>query len=140
MVEYCDGSTIAQLSNPDMRLPIQYALTWPDRVKGGGIKLLDFSKITQLDFGAPDFKKFACLRLALQAATLGGTMPAVMNAANETAVELFLKEKIQFTDIPKIVEESMSAHHVVELPGIEDIIDVDSAARARIHEHWSTTA
>ncbi len=138
MVEYIDGSTIAQLSNPDMKLPIQYALTWPDRAAAPGIKLLDFSKTTQLNFDTPDFNKFSCLRLALEAARIGGTMPAVMNAANEAAVELFLKEKIQFTDIAKIVEEAMSAHHSIQAPGIEDIIEVDAATRARVHEHWRT--
>jgi 1-deoxy-D-xylulose-5-phosphate reductoisomerase len=88
-----------------------------------------------MNFGKPDFKRFTCLSLALEAAKQKGTMPAVMNAANEVAVELFLKEKIQFTDIARIVEESMSAHRNIQSPSIEDIIEVDTATRNRVQEH-----
>ncbi|MDR2399766.1 MAG: 1-deoxy-D-xylulose-5-phosphate reductoisomerase [Endomicrobium sp.] len=129
MVEYIDGSVIAQLSNPDMRLPIQYALTYPERLKSN-IKFLNFAEIGKLEFYKPDFNKFPCLQLAYLAAKKGGDLPAVMNASNEIAVKSFLHKEIKFTDVSKIVEKTMKMHKVSKkniLP--EDFFESDSWAR-----------
>jgi len=122
MVEYVDGSVIAQMSNPDMKLPIQYAFTYPDR-KFSGVKPLNLAQISKLDFYPPDFTKFPCLKLAYAAAKKGGTMPAVMSAANEAAVAAFLNKKIKFTDIAKIVEKAMKAHKIKKTNKIDDYIE-----------------
>jgi 1-deoxy-D-xylulose-5-phosphate reductoisomerase len=127
LVEFLDGSILAQLSNPDMRLPIQYALTYPERAKSP-VKQLDLSK-RPLEFFKPEFKKFPCLQLALKAAGIGGTMPAAMNAANETAVNAFLTEKIGFADIPKVISKVMASHKVKSNPVLKDILAADSEAR-----------
>jgi 1-deoxy-D-xylulose-5-phosphate reductoisomerase len=129
MVEYIDGSVIAQLSNPDMRLPIQYALIYPKRLKSN-IKFLNLAEIGKLEFYKPDFNKFPCLQLAYLAAKKGGDLPAVMNASNEIAVKSFLHKEIKFTDVAKIVEKTMKAHKVSKkniLP--EDFFKSDSWAR-----------
>jgi len=131
MVEYVDGSVIAQLGSPDMRLPIQYAITYPERAKAEFSKL-DFFKLSSLTFEKPDMETFRCLKLAFEALKAGGTMPAVMNAANETAVNLLLKGKIQFHQISDIVEDIMLKHNVNISPSIDDIIDVDMWARKKI--------
>lgn len=128
MVEYVDGSVIAQLGSPDMRLPIQFALTYPDR-KPNNFSKLDLLKSGELTFEEPDMKTFPCLSLAFEALKQGGTMPAVMNAANEEAVGLFLKEKIKFVDIPKVIETVMTQHNIVKNPIIDDIMEVDLWAR-----------
>ncbi len=128
MVEYVDGSVIAQLSNPDMKLPIQYALTYPERTKSN-ITPLDLTKAGKLDFLKPNFGKFPCLKLAYEAAKKGYTMPAVMNAANETAVAAFLNKNIKFTDIAEVVCKSMKAHKVTRNPSIDDIVEADAWAR-----------
>ncbi|MDR3243202.1 MAG: 1-deoxy-D-xylulose-5-phosphate reductoisomerase [Elusimicrobiota bacterium] len=128
MVEYIDGSVIAQMSNPDMRLPIQYALTYPDRIKAN-IKFLNLCEISKLGFYEPDFKKFPCLSLAFDAARIGGTMPAVLSASNEIAVEAFLDGKISFTDIAKIVKKTMRGHKVIKNCLIDDFISADNWAR-----------
>jgi len=128
MVEYCDGSVIAQLGSPDMRIPIQFALTYPDRMHNDFSKL-DLLKTKSLTFEAPDFDGFPCLKLAFEALKMGGTMPAVLNAANEVAVGLFLKEKIRFVDIPVIIEEAMGKHQKNNNPSLEDIIEVDKETR-----------
>ncbi|MCL2145411.1 MAG: 1-deoxy-D-xylulose-5-phosphate reductoisomerase, partial [Endomicrobia bacterium] len=128
MVEYVDGSVIAQLSNPDMKLPIQYALTYPERTKGN-IKPLDLAKAGKLEFYEPDFKKFPCLKLAYSAAKKGGTFPAVMSAANEAAVTAFLNKDIKFTDIAKIVEKTMNAHKVKKTQKIDDFVEADAWAK-----------
>ncbi|MDR1941092.1 MAG: 1-deoxy-D-xylulose-5-phosphate reductoisomerase [Endomicrobium sp.] len=128
MVEYIDGSVIAQLSNPDMRLPIQYALTYPDRTFSP-VKSLDFAKAAKLEFYSPDFTKFPCLKLAYSAAKKGFTMPAVMSAANEEAVYLFLDGKIKFTDIAFIVGKTMKAHKIVKTDNIDDYVQADVWAR-----------
>ncbi|WP_010252258.1 1-deoxy-D-xylulose-5-phosphate reductoisomerase [Acetivibrio cellulolyticus] len=133
MVEYADGSVIAQLGSPDMRLPIQFAMTYPDR-KQNDFSKLDLLKSNALTFEEPDMKTFTCLSLAFEALTKGGTMPAVMNAANEEAVSLFLKEKIKFVDIPKVIENVMAKHQVIQDPTIENILDVDLWARQMIKE------
>ncbi|MDR2426321.1 MAG: 1-deoxy-D-xylulose-5-phosphate reductoisomerase [Endomicrobium sp.] len=128
MVEYVDGSVIAQLSNPDMRLPIQYVLTYPERTKGN-IKPLDLNKAGKLEFHDPDFQKFPCLALAYNAAKKGGTMPAVMSAANEVVVAAFLNKDIKFTDIPTIVAKTMKAHKIKKTHKIDDYVEADAWAK-----------
>ncbi len=128
MVEYVDGSVMAQLGSPDMRIPIQLALTYPDRCENNFSKL-DFLKCSQLTFEEPDTKTFRCLQLAFDALKTGGTMPAAMNAANEIAVSAFLANRIAFTAITELIESVMLAHKVNISPGLDDIIEVDSWAR-----------
>lgn len=128
MVEYVDGSIIAQLGSPDMRTPIQLALTYPNRCSNSFPKL-DFLKCSQLTFEEPDTKTFRCLQLAYDALTTGGTMAAAMNAANEIAVAAFLNNKISFPDIPNTIESIMQKHNVNMCPSLDDIIEVDRWAR-----------
>lgn len=128
MVEYVDGSIIAQLGSPDMRTPIQLALTYPQRCNNSFPKL-DFLKCSQLTFEEPDIKTFRCLKLAYDALNAGGTMAAAMNAANEIAVAAFLSNKISFTAIPNIIESVMQKHNVNMCPSLDDIIEVDRWAR-----------
>lgn len=131
MVEYVDGSVIAQLGAPDMRIPIQYALTCPARHENQFSKL-DLLKTGDLTFEQPDYQAFPCLKLAFDAVETGGTMPAVMNAANEAAVSMFLDEKISFLDIPALIDRVMSTHNVNIAPELEDIIEADRWAREYI--------
>jgi 1-deoxy-D-xylulose-5-phosphate reductoisomerase len=128
MVEYIDGSIIAQLSTPDMRLPIQYALTYPERLKSN-IKFLNLVEVGKLEFYKPDFNRFPCLRLAYFAAEKGGSLPTVMNASNEIAVESFLDKEIKFTDIAKIVDKTMKSHKISKNLGLENFLESDSWAR-----------
>lgn len=130
MIEYIDGSVMAQLGSPDMRIPIQLALTYPHRHENNFSKL-DFLKCSQLTFEEPDTKTFKCLQLAYDALTTGGTMPAAMNAANEIAVAAFLKNEIGFTGIADIIEKVMLAHKVNICPCLDDIIEVDGWARSQ---------
>jgi 1-deoxy-D-xylulose-5-phosphate reductoisomerase len=132
-VEFADGSIIAQLSVPDMCLPIQYAMTYPAR-KPCPIKRLDLIEASRLDFEAPDFKRFPCLALALEAGRKGGTMPTALSAANEVAVNAFIQHRIRFTDIAKVVEKAVSKHRVLKEPGLDEIIGVDAWARAVAEE------
>ena len=106
MVEYVDGSVLAQLGNPDMRTPIAHALGFPERIETG-VTPLDMFKVARLDFEEPDFKRFPCLKLGYQALSMGGSAPAILNAANEVAVESFLKSRMSFTAIPAMIEEVM---------------------------------
>ncbi|MDR2860834.1 MAG: 1-deoxy-D-xylulose-5-phosphate reductoisomerase [Elusimicrobiota bacterium] len=129
MVEYIDGSVIAQLSNPDMRLPIQYALTYPERTNSN-IESLDLTKAGKLEFYKPKFNKFPCLKIALDAAKKGRAVPAVMSAANEKAVEAFLSKKILFTDIAKIISKTISAFNANTKCSIDDIVLADTWARS----------
>lgn len=129
-VEFSDGTVIACLSNPDMRLPIAYSLTYPKRSKSL-IKPLDLTEIGKLSFRKPDTKRFKCLSLAYSAIEKGGSMPAVLNGADEVAVEAFLNEKIPLQMIPKVIEEVLSAHSVVDNPDIEDILKADKWARKK---------
>ncbi|KMQ51637.1 1-deoxy-D-xylulose 5-phosphate reductoisomerase [Chitinispirillum alkaliphilum] len=131
MVEFHDGAVIAQLGLPDMELPIQYALTFPQRFPIGG-KRLNLAQIGQLDFFEPDTDKFPCLKLCIEAGEAGGTALAVLNAANEVAVELFLREEIVFTEIPKIVAWALRNHTVVAASSIEIIEEADKETRQRI--------
>jgi len=128
MVAYRDGSVIAQLGVPDMKGAIAYALTFPERLPIGQ-PVPDFVNIASLTFEEPDMEKFPCLRLAFRACAVGGTIPAVMNAANEVAVYAFLNHRISFTDIPKIIGNTMEKHELVENPGLDDIIEADRWVR-----------
>ena len=129
MVEYCDNAVLAQMGVPDMRLPIQYALTWPARTQAVA-KPLDLLTCPPLTFHAPDYDAFPCLSLALEAAKTGGTATAVLNGANEAAVGLFLAGKIPFGDIAKRVERALAGVPVVQAPTLEDVLAADEAARA----------
>lgn len=124
MVEYVDGGIMAQLGTPDMKLPIQYALFYPDRRPMGG-KRVDFFELGQLTFEAPDMETFTGLKLALQAARTQGSIPTVFNAANERAVALFLDKKIRFLQIPEIIGLSMEHHHNIENPTVEQILETE---------------
>ena len=128
MVEFVDGSIIAQLSTPDMCLPIQYALTYPERVSSDRVQT-NFAKLGTLTFEAPDTDRFPSLNLARRAGEVGGTLPAVLNAANEVAVEAFCNRQIKFTDISAAVARTMDAHRVVEQPTLEQILEADAWAR-----------
>ena len=128
MVEYIDGSVLAQLGNPDMRTPIAYGLGYPDRLSSG-VSSLDLLTTARLDFCAPDMERFPCLRIAYEALNIGGTAPAILNAANEIAVEAFLAEKVGFMDIPHIIESVLSGANIENVASIEQLVAVDFAAR-----------
>ena len=129
LVEYCDNAILAQLGAPDMRLPIQYALTWPRRVPGGPAGPLDLWACGPLTFGPPDLDTFRCLDLALQAAKTGGTAGAILNGANERAVARFLAGEVGFLDIAGLVERAMERVPVRQNPTLPDILEADLAAR-----------
>jgi len=130
MVEFADGSTLAQLSHSNMRFPIQYAVTWPDRVPNS-LPPLDFLKLSKLEFFAPRYDDFPALNLARRAGETGGTLPAVMNAANEIAVTAFLDRQVRFPDIWQIVEEVMNQHNPVAHAHLDAILEADQWARAQ---------
>ncbi len=129
MVEFMDGSLKAQLSWPDMRLPIQYALSYPRRWLNPDLPRLDWNKINSLNFEPVDYNKFPCLKLAMDAGKSGGTYPAVLCAADEVAVELFLSHRISFTDIAKIVQKTLEQHQNIPQPSLEEILAADDWAR-----------
>ncbi|MBK7491989.1 MAG: 1-deoxy-D-xylulose-5-phosphate reductoisomerase [Nitrosomonas sp.] len=128
MVAYVDGSVIAQLGNPDMRTPIAHAMGFPERIESG-VSVLDMFKVAHLDFEEPDFKKFPCLKLAYQALAAGGNMPAVLNAANEIAVESFLKRRMPFTAIPVMIAHAMETVRQEEMATLDDVLKTDTLAR-----------
>ena len=128
MVEFVDGSVKAQLGVPDMKIPIQYALTYPDRVPSSYDRL-DFSTLCEMTFFKPDLTKFECLGLAYEALNAGGTAATVLNAANEVAVESFLRNKIKFSQIPRFIERALSLHHPIPRPSLDEIIQVDRETR-----------
>jgi 1-deoxy-D-xylulose-5-phosphate reductoisomerase len=130
MVEFTDGSTLAQLSYSDMCFPIQYAVTWPDRV-ANSLPPLDFSEVSKLEFSIPRYNDFPALNLARRAGETGGTLPAVMNAANEIAVAAFLDRKVRFPEIWKIVEDVMNQHPPVAHADLDAILGADQWARAQ---------
>ena len=132
LVEYSDHAILAQLGAPDMRLPIQYALTWPRRSEGVA-KPLDLLTCPPLTFHAPDCEAFPCLRLALEAARTGGTATAVLNGANEAAVGQFLAGKLSFAGIAQKVEEALAAIPAIQSPGLEEVLAADEAARALVN-------
>ncbi len=128
LVEFVDGSHFAHLGVTDMRLPIQYALSYPERLEDH-LPRLDLTRLTALHFEKPDRKRFPCLDLGYAASKIGGTMPAVLNAANEVAVEAFLSGRIGFLGIPKTIEKTMSAHHLIYKPVLADVFAADAWAR-----------
>lgn len=136
LVDYVDGSVLAQMGNPDMRVPIAHALAWPDRFESG-VAPLDLFAVARLDFQAPDFERFPCLRLAYQAIRAGGIMPAVLNAANEIAVEWFLGERLRFTQIPAVIEHTMGLFSADAADSIEHILQADELSRVRAREYIS---
>lgn len=128
MVEFTDGSVLAQMGLPDMKLPIQYALTYPQRLSGN-VSRLDWFSIRELTFEPPDTSRFPLLDMAYRAGRRGGTLPAVMNAANEVAVDYFLAGKIGFTAICRVVEDVVSRHRVIDMPDLSGILEADLEAR-----------
>jgi len=133
MVQYVDGSVLAQLGNPDMRTPIAHAMAWPERIESG-VENLNIFDVAQLDFVTPDFDRFPCLRLAYESLRKGGTSTTVLNAANEIAVDAFLNETISFPHIPKIIEDVLNEVAVVEANHLDIILQADSEARAIANE------
>lgn len=136
MVEFRDNSVIAQLGAPDMKLPIQYAFTYPEREASLALEPLDFAKASTLTFEKPDHDTFKGIELAFRAGKIGKTMPAVLNAANEVAVELFLKGKIKFLTIYEIIERAMERHVPFEIDGVEIIKRVDSETREWVYSNY----
>jgi 1-deoxy-D-xylulose-5-phosphate reductoisomerase len=128
MVHYSDGSVLAQLGNPDMRTPIAYGLSWPDRITAG-VETLDLAEIAQLSFQKADEKHFPCLKLGREAALAGGSAPIILNAANEIAVDAFLKREISFTRIPVIIEDCLNTLENKAVDSIEEILEVDNKVR-----------
>lgn len=133
-IEYVDGSVIAQLGLPSMHIPIQYAITYPERYAGIKSKSFSFSEIAHLDFEKPDFKKFPSVKLAYHAGKLGGSATVCLNAANEEAVFAFLQDKIRLYDIYKIVEKMMKSHKLVKSPSIDEIFEIDKEIRLKTRE------
>lgn len=138
MVQYVDGSVLAQLGNPDMRTPIAYGLAYPERIDAG-VTPLDLFKIARLDFVEPDFERFPCLSLAYRALRTGGTAPALMNAANEIAVEAFLNRRIAFLDIPRLIADVLDQLPMFAVNALEDVLLADEQAR-RAAQDWVARA
>lgn len=128
LVQYCDGTVLAELGQPDMRTPIAHALAWPER-RGAGVESLDLFSVARLDFQPPDMMRFPCLHLAAEAMHVGGTATAVLNAANEIAVEAFLSDAIRFTDIPRVVETTLANVTVQPAITLDNVLAADSQAR-----------
>ncbi|MCX5702455.1 MAG: 1-deoxy-D-xylulose-5-phosphate reductoisomerase [Candidatus Omnitrophica bacterium] len=133
MVEFVDGVILAQLSDTDMRIPIQYALSYPARLSSRA-RSIDFYKLKGLNFQKPDFKKFPCFGLAYMAAYEGGTLPTVLNATNEVSVDEFLKGRLNFASIPKIINRVLDKHHKKNNPDLEEILKADDWARKEAHK------
>jgi 1-deoxy-D-xylulose-5-phosphate reductoisomerase len=131
MVEFVDGSTKAQMGIPDMKIPIQYALTYPERLPAPHPRI-DFNTLREMTFSQPDTRKFRCLPLAYEALRRGGSAPTVLNAANEVAVSLFLEGRIQFGTIPDIIQDALSAHRSTSAPTLEDLIRIDRDTRESV--------
>ncbi|WP_409275694.1 1-deoxy-D-xylulose-5-phosphate reductoisomerase [Neobacillus sp. SCS-31] len=129
MVEFHDSSIIAQLGSPDMRVPIQYALTYPDRLPLSSAKRLNLAEIGKLHFREMDFERFRCLRFAYEAGKAGGSLPTVLNAANEAAVAAFLEGRIRFLEIEDLIETALHTHERIANPGLEEILQADRDAR-----------
>ena len=132
MVEFVDGSIKAQLSCPDMRLPIQYALSYPERLPNPELPRINWGDISSLTFESPEFGTFPCLKLAIEAGEKGGTYPTVLCAADEVAVELFLSQRIKFTDIANLVEQALIQHQAIAHPALEEIMAADAWAREKV--------
>ena len=133
MVEYFDGSVLAQLGNPDMRTPIAHALAWPNRIESG-VSSLDLFAVAQLDFEKPSPERFPCLTLAYQAIESAGNAPVVLNAANEVAVAAFLQQKIKFTAIPEVIERTLGLIPAANCTGLSELLHVDAEARIRAEQ------
>lgn len=129
MVEFHDSSVIAQLGSPDMRVPIQYALTYPDRMPLEGRKRLNLAEVGKLHFSDMDFTRYPCLQFAYKAGKMGGTMTTVLNAANEAAVSAFLSGRVSFLEIETLIEKALNQHSVIALPDLETIQEVDNMTR-----------
>jgi 1-deoxy-D-xylulose-5-phosphate reductoisomerase len=134
LVEYVDGSVLAQLGNPDMRTPIAYGLAYPERIDAG-VAPLDLFKVATLDFTAPDFERFPCLSLAYQALRAAGTAPAILNAANEVAVAAFLDKRISFLHIPRIIAAVLEALPIGSVASLDDVLNADAEARRAAQQH-----
>lgn len=134
LVDYVDGSVLAQLGNPDMRTPIAHALAWPERIDSG-VAPLDLFRIARLDFEAPDEQRFPCLRLARQAAEAGGCAPAMLNAANEVAVSAFLERRIRFTEIASMIGDVLEAESNTAADSLDAVLHADAKARS-LAEGW----
>jgi len=132
LVQFHDSSIIAQLGTPDMRVPIQYALTYPDRLELMGAKKLNLAEIGTLHFQAVDFDRYRCLQFAYEAGKTGGSLPTVLNAANEEAVAAFLSGRISFLAIEELIERALEWHAVIKQPTLEDIREVDQETRRYI--------
>lgn len=137
LVEYDDNAVIAQLGVTDMKLPIQLAFTYPDRIQNNCLDTLDLLKVGNLTFEAPDREVFKGLDLAYKAGRIGKSMPTVLNAANEIAVDLFLNKKIKFLDIYKIIEKAMDNHEVEEIDNLDSILRIDQATRKWVYDNYS---
>jgi len=133
LVEFLDGSVLAQLGSPDMRIPIAYALAWPDRMETPAQRL-DLAAIARLDFEEPDFRRFPALRLAREALEEGRSAPAVLNAANEVAVASFLDGRIQFPEIPHLVERTLEQNRWAPPGSIEEVFEIDKDVRRLVSE------
>jgi 1-deoxy-D-xylulose-5-phosphate reductoisomerase len=136
MVEFIDGSIKAQMGIPNMRIPIQYALTYPHRLENKNDRL-DLFKLKELNFFEPNFTKFPCLKIAYKALEEGGTAPTIMYAANEVAVELFLNSKIKFIEIHKIIESTLNSIPANKIESIDDIIEADRFTRETVYKQYS---
>jgi 1-deoxy-D-xylulose-5-phosphate reductoisomerase len=139
MVEYCDGSVLAQLGSPDMRIPIAHTLAWPERMDTP-CRRLDLIKMARLDFEAPDFERFPALRIAREAMMTGGAAPAILNAANEIAVAAFLARQIGFMEIPAIVANVLERYQPAAPASIADVLEIDAAARAEASSQMKKVA
>ncbi|MFA5324050.1 MAG: 1-deoxy-D-xylulose-5-phosphate reductoisomerase, partial [Smithella sp.] len=128
MVEFIDGAYLAQMGVPDMKIPIAYALTCPERIDND-LPVLNLMKAKKLEFYKPDLKRFPCLKIAREAGICGGTAPAVLNAADEVAVSAFMQKKIRFADLPKIIDKVLNVHRIIYNPSLEHILHADLWAR-----------
>jgi 1-deoxy-D-xylulose-5-phosphate reductoisomerase len=136
-VEFVDGIILAQMATPDMRLPIQYALTYPERVKSK-VAGVNFSQLSSLTFSPPDLNKFPCLGIAYQVAHQGGSFPCVLNAVNEECVAAFLRGEIKLPHIPKILDKVLSKHKKIEHPSLDEILEIDNWARREANKLLSS--
>lgn len=134
MVEFNDSSIIAQLGTPDMRVPIQYALTYPDRIENKSFKPLNFEEISSLNFSKVDLSRYPCVKMAFDAGKLGGTATTIFNSSNEEAVRLFLSKKISFLDIENLIEKSLSHYKIIEDPDLNTIIELDKEVKSFVYE------
>jgi 1-deoxy-D-xylulose-5-phosphate reductoisomerase len=136
MVEFKDGALKAQIGEPTMKVPIQLALTYPERLENKRLPGMKLERLNEMTFEAPDLDKFPCLKYAYEAGRAGGTLPAVLNAANEAAVEQFLAGRIGYPDIAKIIRKAMNEHKIIRNPGLEEILAVDQEVKERIRSNF----